>query len=1166
MLCAALSLGAATALAQTSVMHPPSDVAARGLYGADFHHRIDLSSWYTSDKQTFSALFAGSQFDWLLLPMQIQSQGFDPAERLLMDAELAYALRHQGISVPDPYLIGRALGSGERLVDLAAVDTLSRLMGATTIVLPYVGHDEAGNLKVTLAVYLKSSKSASLDAVQPRYFVAQDQHFDDRSAPIDAFRAALPELMKALGLGVPARLAVPQSTALIRLLRLPESPEQLTVPGDDGALADAARLAVLAYLIPPDNQAVDRLFARTLSAALRAPASPQQEFLRAYALLRLGLRPAALAVLQGRNAPALLALAAIANGNLTGIEKLIAATSDYERLILEGEAHDLFHAYFPGSDDQPLAAFTAAVAARSGLWQLLLHRRWVYGRPGSESSNVPLKQVLDQLYPVSGQSLQNILNAQQATLSQAVGGFNPELSAHEHIGHLLREQAPRWCCLASPERPNAWDLLVLIEAWSDENLLQAVQTELFFRGLPEVANRMLTPLDAYYSGRPDFEVLHAQIDQSLAKLSAEPQRTSLRRSANEHALRALIAAGGQSDDAAQALSIIGPDQSALSIAEAYARDYPLHATWIVNSIGVDANEQIARLRRALANSDRWIGAASMLVTVAGDKGKAEVRASLEGRFLGNPDRDQIEKQLLDKEPSVSNAIVMMRKQVQAQPEVWEHRDQLGHTLALRGDYAGAAKVMGEYPGFAQTDPPNGVYLSNIAADTAYMFCGFGAETEARRFLSIATRYEVGSESELSAAVVLSVLNGDLPRALEQTEAWVKRYPDDGAYYYYLSLLHLLGQSDRAWQVFNTLLSRPAGPGMWSAAEVGLRMAGTTPEQLYGWVSQPRIAQAQTPGFAWPARFLLMWASTDRTMSPELAKYVASLGKEPRGVTEDSGRTALYPMGDEGLRGLVFRSNFGLDRRAPLAPQTAVDSDALLFAQALIPFQAGDLRTAVTKFDQLAARYTMEIAVAGGDMLYALPYFAYASAKTGDPLKLRPFLNGLTKARYFEMPLAQAYFAALTDHDMPAALRDLEQAFFWIPNDLARTPSGDYQYVDAAERLYRETGDKRFRERALARVPALQHLQPWLAWPYAVQAELSEHPLERRAALVKALFLDPLSPRLLTVAAEDLAYARAQLREGNPFLRSPASNRTETTEAGDCRRRGCDGWVARSAGP
>jgi hypothetical protein len=72
-----------------------------------------------------------------------------------------------------------------------------------------------------------------------------------------------------------------------------------------------------------------------------------------------------------------------------------------------------------------------------------------------------------------------------------------------------------------------------------------------------------------------------------------------------------------------------------------------------------------------------------------------------------------------------------------------------------------------------------------------------------------------------------------------------------------------------------------------------------------------------------------------------------------------------------------------------------------------------------------------------------------------------------------------------------------------------TPPTEYQFAEVAERLYRETGDPRFRDRAAKWAHSFQHLQPWAAWAYVMEAELTVDDAARREALVKALFLDPL---------------------------------------------------------
>jgi hypothetical protein len=64
---------------------------------------------------------------------------------------------------------------------------------------------------------------------------------------------------------------------------------------------------------------------------------------------------------------------------------------------------------------------------------------------------------------------------------------------------------------------------------------------------------------------------------------------------------------------------------------------------------------------------------------------------------------------------------------------------------------------------------------------------------------------------------------------------------------------------------------------------------------------------------------------------------------------------------------------------------------------------------------------------------------------------------------------------------------------------------------------------------------MQRLEPWCAWSYAIEAQLTNDPAARRAALLKAMYLDPLSPRLKGLPDPDLEWATNQLKSGNPFL-------------------------------
>lgn len=120
----------------------------------------------------------------------------------------------------------------------------------------------------------------------------------------------------------------------------------------------------------------------------------------------------------------------------------------------------------------------------------------------------------------------------------------------------------------------------------------------------------------------------------------------------------------------------------------------------------------------------------------------------------------------------------------------------------------------------------------------------------------------------------------------------------------------------------------------------------------------------------------------------------------------------------------------------------MDSDRALFARALIPFQRGDFSTAVSRFDDLAARYPIEREVNSADATYALPDFAFASAKSGDPLKLEQFLSGLpANTQFFNLYLAKAYFDGIMHRNSNAASIDMDNAFSFIEHYLTTRGEG-----------------------------------------------------------------------------------------------------------------------------
>jgi hypothetical protein len=482
---ALLWIRATTAAATPNHTPPAPDALWTSELSREFQHFDEGTAWPVAERKAYGELLGSEHCDWLLAPTQVQLQGFGREERSAITAMLAQTLADAGVVVPNTFLVERALGDGRRSLRPDSIGALAQRVGAANMILPFVGHDGGGHLTLTLGVYRKTSASAASFPQQPQWFTWSGIQFSDEIAPVVAVAGLRTEILKSMGFPATGGTNEPPVS---KPFVLPSSPEELQAPErTTGALNKAAGLAVLAVVAPPVTRGAERLYERSLLAALRAPDSPEQRFLNAYALFRLGLRPNALHVLRtGSPSAALAALTALVNGNLPGTGALVQQTSGYQRFILEFELHDLSRVY--GHDEaKALPAVLHGLAARSDWWANLVNARWDYYRPWANMDSVPLKNLLDRHYPIPGQSLKDIITAHRVTPGQSVTEADIQVSVLQHVRSVLISDRSSLCCVHALEQVNALDLLSIVESWSTVPIMRSIDLVLSTRGLPEQA-------------------------------------------------------------------------------------------------------------------------------------------------------------------------------------------------------------------------------------------------------------------------------------------------------------------------------------------------------------------------------------------------------------------------------------------------------------------------------------------------------------------------------------------------------------------------------------------------------------------------------------------------------------------------------------------------------
>jgi hypothetical protein len=1134
-----MMLTAAACWAAPTSAPPMRDALWSPEFATSLKQLDQVAAWPIAERKAYADLVAGAHTDWLLAPTQVQMRGFGVAERSAVTAMLAQDLADAGIIVPSTFLVERALGDGHRVLAPEAIDALAQKVGAANIILPYIGQDGAGHLTLSLVVYRKSTLSTPMASQIPRWFTWKGIGFSDEAPPLVAIAGLRGEILQSLGFTTPSAT---EALASAKSFVIPASPEALVAQDKPTPVLDnAAALAIFAVLTPPTTRGSDRLYERTLLAALRAPASPEQRFLTSYALFRLGMRPNALRILEGDHSAALTALKAVVNGNLTGTDALVRRTSGYQRFILEIELHDLA-CWYQHDASGALPKNLSDLSARSDWWATLIQARWNDYTPGADLDSRSLKTLLDRHFALPGQSLEDMIAGRAITPGLRLTEADVQMSVLQHVrGVLARDQASL-CCLHSPLQVNVLDLLSVVEAWSTWQVIRSIDLDLDMRDSPEQALQRTTALDPVYAGLPEYEFERAKIENSLAGKSSGPSKQVQLEHVQAHVMAGLMEAGGQTPEGSEAIALVYMNPLATKLAADYLQDLPYDPDWFGIDPAKDRQpDNLLALRQALANTDINAGYLDTLLQIGGDSVKGEVAAALHDRFLGSPLADNVRDKLKRQAAGPDAALQIMQARVRAAPDVWDHRINLGDYLVLHGDYAEALQVFVSFPGFGAGSKVNPIELSNDAQEAGHLFYWHGALPQARKLFAISMSYGTGSEAEIVSAMETALIDHNLAAALAQAYRRAGAYPSGSSYSNYLSLLHIIGHSQEAWKSFNVLAGQSLGLGLWDSATVGLRIRGTTPAQLDQWLTQPPVGQSQAQGVTWRTTFLLNWSITDREGSPDLVAQMRAMGQEPEGITEDRiGKYSSFPSDDPNSRPTVPRSDFRSDQRPLLKVQSPIDSSLVAYSAGLLAMQHGDFAGAVSHFDEVAAHFTIERYIDPIDAAYALPDFAYASAKADDPLSLEPFLAKLPN-QVFEGDLALAYFQGIRHHDTTAALQSLKKAFGRIDNVVGRWPSMQYQYAETAERLYKDTHAVQFRDLAVSWAHTVQTLQPWTAWAYAMEAELAETAAQRSAVLDKAYFLDPLSPRLRAIPAAELEQARRRISSGGSPFKLPSNS-------------------------
>jgi hypothetical protein len=1075
------------------------------------------SDWMEQRSRRYAGLFNGAHCDILLVPMQVEGEGFDRPNRNIMSADLAVALASAGQCVADPYLVDIALGDGLRRRNVSDVLALARTLKASQIITVYSGHYAPGRMRVTLQVSRLGAVTAhSVD----------DLAYDEKHPPFLVFHEHLAELLSAVGLR--AGTLAPAGPTGAMPAALPDSLNIYLHPStrrSTTALERAAELAFLAMLAPPEEwRATDRLFSKAWVALEAADgADPAARRLRARILLHLHERPLALSLLKDDAGPEADGLRAMLNGNLPQARQALTSLHDpWAQLFLGLEVHELELRYGRdprGTERQVLVAFD------SSPYRPLVMRRlhdWDLWNPGSTSE---FKELLDGNLPLN--AFDQIAFRIRDDLLSHYDRRALELSALRHLHRLVSTQPQRWCCHSFSTEPSASDLLDLLDSRIEHTLGRQAHHMLFAQGLPSDALAVLQAYDPELAGSPWIEELRSQAYSNLWRTSAVADRPAV----DDAMLRAarLSLWWGQAQSAVSNKLLWYMNKPATDPLVRHwlrlSNDYPMRGYWEGNALGPSAEA-------SLPFSTDDSGVLQALLNHSNGDAHERYLAELKARFIGDPYATRVRFDNLS--PDQLNETVL-RAQIAIDRDNWELYRELGGILLEHNACDAAQQAILSYPPFADEHPNDPVALSGYASEWGHDLLWLGALEQARPLLRKAVDYHTNSSAEGYSAARLSLLDRRYGTAASSFLDTSLHYSDWTAGRELISLMFAAGLDSSAWVALDRFQDRYQAHGVWVAALIGHRHAAIADGQVNRWYAQ-RIGNAVHGEDKDALRsYAFLEGFVDRIPTPQFPSAMKALASRSEVAVQGDGSLVLTGA-SSGAAARLGPGMFAHGKPVLSAKDVEIPDRYATAAEALVEVSQARYSEAVSSFERLGRLYTIE----QGNLSYVMPYYALAAARSGDHTGLQNALDAVpAKDQGYELILARAVLAALAGK-RDQAMATLERAFHsWAYSQASHFPMSAYQYLATCTLIFEATGDDAYRQAALRLARPLRRLEPAFAFSHALVAYLSEDPSERTEALVAALYLDPASHWATEVPAPVLQAARDLLgRDGNPFSFTP----------------------------
>ena len=1115
------------------------------------------SAWLTNEKRRYETALTGSHYDVLVAPLQVNDWAFDRASRSLMTVELTNAIsKSLPGRVPDPYLIAKVMGDGQRQYSDQEIYRIAELVGAKRIIWGALGHDLKGRMSITILSQLRPDGIAN--AGQWTTSIAThrilDIAFDDKHSPIEAFEQRIPDLLKSLGIE-PQTPAVPSFAGTLDLGEIPESPLKL-VSADDNPVREAYVFLLFGSLTPSHIERTRERFGEKAILALSrvSPTAPEYRALRARAYMMMGYRAAALEALGTPVSAEENGIQAALNGNLPGVRAEAAREGNpLKRLIAQLDANRIAAEYGLTTPSQSLE-LVKALNLPGRVWPLVAGRAFDDWDPWAHFDNASLKSLLDVEFPIKGFSLQDLLQGGASVGDASKLQTRVDLSVFNHAQKYVADHAPNWRDL-SPGRFNALDYLELLSAQGHDNLIRQIDFLTHMQRARAAAVGYAESIQSVYRGYPYYALARSEAERLEADELSGAEREGLIKFAYEDVFNAMYWEQSQSRISSQALTDLG---SLYGLHEYgyfgnfYSSDLPYHPLYMTWANGGDHKSIDANGMAGLANATSEFGAVlevagSERTRPASDAVIADVVSQIQYRFIGNPARGEFlaQQETIHGNPVAAEAL--LREDIKMAPAHRQSYLDLGRIMLDLGQASAAANAFRSYPGLRPDSKIDSVLKANTAYEMGSYFFSSGDLELAVPFYKIASSQDTGAASEMAATMRLKILAGDINGALLSALERAQRYHDSRAFRDYLGMLHATNRSSAAWAAFNTLVRELQEPQIWEAALVGHHIAGTTEAAVTEWVKEDDLQRAGNQ-WSYATTYLARFATTDRIPSKTLASVITAIDR-PEWQFDLGARSVVRPDADGRLQRILGPAG-AITPEGVLhigefdhgGPKHRVRSELSYFVEAYRAVKLRDFSAAKKVFDEAATLYDFASPV----LMYMLPYYAIASAKAGDVTGVEQVLDRIgRKDQRFEYYLARSALQG-GGRRIRDAVESLKLARYRAPSSEYAVQAAPYVYGDLCEMLYQLTDSPEIRNLALDWAKSHEKTAPWQAWSYSLEAVLASNPVDRQRAIAMTYYLDPRSVHLASFKKSEIDEAVKTFGSFNLFITKQADRATQTT--------------------